>query len=212
MYQCGAWSDTWSNAWVNSLILNQFNSLSSFNSASVTTQPVPITSPFSNSSSNSSILHPTKHHTVKDDKVAESIASQSLAFFAILVVLCELSHKQFLNAKTWQKSMYSFRTLSALKLINPYRNVLIYIVFNKNVFRSLLSVMCILLITFFINKKVHFIPEALAIMVIGKLSNIISKFNMWNDDIPIYAFNLKFALSTQRLARGEIYHSFSRIL
>ena len=33
---------------------------------------------------------------------------------------------------------------------------------------SLLSVLCILVITFFINKKINFIPEALAIMVLGK--------------------------------------------
>lgn len=31
-------------------------------------------------------------------------------------------------------------------------------------------VLCILVITFFINKKVHFVPEALAIMVLGNVN------------------------------------------
>lgn len=34
-------------------------------------------------------IPPTKHRTVKEDKMAESIAHESMTFFAVLLIVCK---------------------------------------------------------------------------------------------------------------------------
>ncbi|XP_065061807.1 sodium/hydrogen exchanger 8-like isoform X1 [Rhopilema esculentum] len=94
----------------------------SMSSINTTAQPTNFTKWSSNFSMAS--VKPTKHHTVKEDKMAKSIAHQSMTFFAVLLILF----------------------------------------------------LCILVITFFINKKVHFVPEALAIMVLGAVIGVLIKY------------------------------------
>lgn len=58
-------------------------------SSSTTVAPTNHSNLYSNYSHSMASIKPTKHHTVKEDKMAKSIAHQSMTFFAVLLIVCK---------------------------------------------------------------------------------------------------------------------------